>query len=1113
MRERSLIARSLGHYWRTNLAVVAGVGLAVAVLAGALVVGDSVRGSLRDLALRRLGRTDVAITASRPVPDELAARLSAAPSFAEGFERTAPLLSVEGVVTAEDAGRRAGGVLVHGVDERFWTFHGLLPPELRGRSAILGESLAAELGVSVGDAVLLRLEQSSAVSGATLFGRRDDMGVTLRLTVAGTRPAEALGEFALRPRQQAVHALFLPLATLQRALGQAGRVNAVLLQARAPASAPSSAAVLLREAYALEDLGLRVRGLPEREALALESESALLSDELAGAAGRAAQTSGLEAQPVLTYLANAIRARGREVPYSVVAAIDEMSWRGLVSASAPAGEPPIVLNDWTARDLGAQVGDPVTLEYYVWEEEGRLRTAAAEFRLAAVVPMTGLAADRDLTPEYPGITASQSMGEWDPPFPIDLARVRPRDEEYWKRYRATPKAFVPLEAGQRLWRHRLGALTSMRVSGRAASPERFTAALRGALDPLAFGLAVAPVRAEALRAAEGATDFGAYFLYFSSFLVWAALLLAALFFRFGVEQRLREVGLLRALGFTPRAVSRLFLAEGLLLSVLGSLLGVAGAVAYGGLLLRGLRTVWVDAVGTRELALHVAPSSLALGALGGVASALLCLALTLRGLRRTSPRALLTGSPGEARLPEAPSRRAGLAMAAAAGLAVVLLTAAGTGRLPAAGAFFGAGALLLAAAVTGQWRWLRARPPGVPSAGTRGLAWLGARSASYRPGRSALCVALIASATFVIVSVGAFRRGPEGSGGDPHGPDGGYALVATSLLPVHHDPATAAGRAALNLTGEGAPLENIEVARFRMQSGDDASCLNLYRPQRPTLLAPTADFLRAGRFSFQRSLAVSAEEHANPWLLLEREDPDGALPVIGDAASLQYVMHREVGDVLTLEREGATPLRLRVMAALRDSLFQGELLMGERAFLRAFPEQQGYRFFLIAAPADQVAAVAGALESRLADLGFDATLTAERLERYHRVENTYLSTFQALGALGLLLGTAGLGAVLLRNALERRRELALLRAVGYRGRDLGLMVLAENALLLLLGLGTGAACALVAIAPALMERGGRVPVMALAALLVAVATAGLVVSALAVAAVNRMPLLASLRAE
>jgi ABC-type antimicrobial peptide transport system permease subunit len=137
--------------------------------------------------------------------------------------------------------------------------------------------------------------------------------------------------------------------------------------------------------------------------------------------------------------------------------------------------------------------------------------------------------------------------------------------------------------------------------------------------------------------------------------------------------------------------------------------------------------------------------------------------------------------------------------------------------------------------------------------------------------------------------------------------------------------------------------------------------------------------------------------------------------------------------------------------------------------------------------------------------------TAERLASFHRVENTYLSTFQALGGLGLLLGTFGLAAVLLRNVLERRRELALLSAVGFRQRDLVVMIAAENLLLLVLGLVAGTLTALLAIAPALAER-GTLPALSFV-LLAGVLLAGLLASVLAVAAAVRAPLLEVLRSE
>jgi ABC-type antimicrobial peptide transport system permease subunit len=154
------------------------------------------------------------------------------------------------------------------------------------------------------------------------------------------------------------------------------------------------------------------------------------------------------------------------------------------------------------------------------------------------------------------------------------------------------------------------------------------------------------------------------------------------------------------------------------------------------------------------------------------------------------------------------------------------------------------------------------------------------------------------------------------------------------------------------------------------------------------------------------------------------------------------------------------------------------------------------------------------IEDRGSDLGADVTSTVERLAQFHRVENTYLATFQSLGGLGLLVGTIGLAAVLLRNVLERRRELALLRAVGYAPRDLFAIVLAENAALLACGLLVGALSALVAITPAAADRGARLPLtLPGGLLLVAVLAAGLLSSVIATRVALRASLVGALRSE
>jgi ABC-type lipoprotein release transport system permease subunit len=1161
-----LVLRNLSYYRRTNAAVVLGVGVAVAVLAGALLVGESVRASLRGLFLQRLGRATHVASAPNFFRERLAEDVSAGAGFKEaGFDSACPLVVAQGVVTHEASGRRAVAAQVYGVDALFWEFHGRRSTAARApRSdeALLSPSLAAELGAAAGDAVLLRVEQPSDIPVESLHGRKDDVGSSARLTVRETLPASELGEFSVRPSQTEVRAVFVPLSSLQRSLDRAGRVNTILFSARDEGAEAARAQTerlnaALRASATLEDLSVKLRALDAARGLAFESESGLVGEGLDAAARAAARKAGMSAEPVFSYLANSIRAGEREVPYSIVTAFGDEAFVRLLRASstheaselsapfeggAAAGYkesgaegkryPAVVLNEWAARELDARVGEPVTLEYYVWEESGRLSTQTAEFRLAGVVPIEGEAADRDLVPEYPGITGSNSLADWDPPFPIDLSRVRPRDEDYWDEHRTTPKAFVTLARAQELWRSRFGGLTSLRLRAQAgatpasSSLETFSAALRETLEPSAAGLNVYAVRAEGLEASRGATDFGEYFLYFSFFIVVSALLLTALFFRLGVEQRLREVGLLGAIGYTAGRVRAIFLVEALVLASLGCLVGVPGAYAYAWLLMKGLRTWWVGAVGTTALELHAGPWPFVFGCLGGVVAALLCIVWTLRGLRRASARSLLAGGrswetdSGSTSKPRSVFSSMRLLVPSVAFVAgVAFLSAASLGAVGQAAGFFGGGTLLLVALLGFQSAWLKGRGRGtIGGGGWWSVSRLGMRNATYRPGRSVLCITLIAAAAFIIVAVDAFRRddSPEAARDKASG-GGGYALLAESQLPIVHDPNTPEGRDALNLTGaaEADALAGVTLSRFRLRPGDDASCLNLYRPSQPRILAPAEAFVREGRFSFGGTLDAEGETKTNPWLLLDREFPDGAVPFIADANSAAYVLHVGVGEDFLLERGGGLgALRLRLVATLADSIFQGELLISERNFLRHFPEQEGYRVFLIDLPEGREAPrVAAALEERLSDFGFDAAPTAERLAGFHRVENTYLSTFQMLGGLGLALGTLGLAAVLLRNVLERRRELALLRAVGYGRRHFGLMIVAENGLLLACGLLTGTLCALLAIVPVVSARGGRLPFASLGLLLAAVVVSGLAASLVATAAALRAPLLASLREE
>ncbi len=302
-----LAFRSAAYYWRTNLAVLLGISAAVAVLGGALLVGDSVRGSLRDIALGRLGATDQVLSSIQffrtGIVDEIASAATPA----------APLIVSSGFVTHEASGRRAGNVVVYGVDERFWRFNGVEPP---GGVAI-SPALAVELGASRPDDVLLvRLQRPSEIPIESLFGRKEEIGRTVRLTLSEVLGRERMGEFGLRPQQTALRAIFAPLRRIQRDLGVDDRINTVLMAGRGDAEAATAA----RAALTLDDLGINARPSVDQTQIIVDATSGILSPSLEESIRATGRNLGLTPLPVFTYLANTMRVGDRAVPYSLIAA-------------------------------------------------------------------------------------------------------------------------------------------------------------------------------------------------------------------------------------------------------------------------------------------------------------------------------------------------------------------------------------------------------------------------------------------------------------------------------------------------------------------------------------------------------------------------------------------------------------------------------------------------------------------------------------------------------------------------------------------------------------------------------------------------------------------------
>jgi ABC-type antimicrobial peptide transport system permease subunit len=1174
-----LLLRNLVYHWRGNLAVLLGVVVGAAVLTGALLVGDSLRGSLEELALARLGWVEHALVPGRFFREGLAGEL--------GAGRVSPVLLLQGSASARhdhESGptfaNQSKAVLL-GVDERFWPAEQLPvgrdfwhpPPAVnaRGRRIVVGAALARDLGLTAGDVVAFHVQKAGGAPRETVLGRRKagDVVADLVLTVAAVLPDEHFGSrFSLAPGSAEPRNAFVPLVVLQEELRRQERtlperpVNALLVGGGEPGDLQGR----LRQHLQLEDYGLVLRvprGRPRAPApgyVSLESRQLFL-DESTLKAARAAK--GLRVAPTLVYLVNNIARAKQQVdtaaallappgaaaltrpavaydgslgaPYAVVAALNPGQMPPLGRFLPPGmrrlADDQILLVKWEGSPLeGSKPGDVLSLTYFEPQEEGQLREHTAAFRLAAVIPLEGAADDRNLTPQFPGVTDKLSMADWDPPFPFDRKRIGKADEAFWVAHRATPKAYITLRAGKKLWASRFGQYTSLRIvppdgplppkateQVRERARKQVEARLLAHLDPEAAGLVFRDVRSRGLEASAGSSDFGQLFLLFSLFLIAAALLLVGLLFRLNLDRRAAEVGVLLATGYRRGKVRLLLLLEGGALALVGAALGCAAAVLFAGLMLALLGALWPGGLGRSFLRLHPTPTSFVIGYAASVAVSVLTIFWATRVLSRVAPSALLAGSTVAAP-PEGPGRRRPLWSFWVAGLSAVgaaLCLAAGATsddhEMKASGFFFG-GFLLLAALLALVWAWLRG---GRRHAGAAvSLAALGVRNAGRHPLRSLLTVGLLGAAVFVVVAVQAFHRdvGADFLGKD--GGSGGFPLLAESDLPIYQDLNSPRGREELDLPAPAvAALRGANVYALRQSAGDDASCLNLYRPLQPRLVGVPASLIERGGFRFADAEVTTDEEWANPWLLLRKRRADGAVPVFGEATTVTWVLKSGLGKELTVKDEQGAPVRLRIVGLLEDSVFQSELVTSEANFLSLYPRQEGYRMFLIETAPDEAPKVKAALEPALADFGFTVTPAAERLASYLAVENTYLATFQALGGLGLLLGALGLAVVLLRSVWERRGELALLRAVGFRRSALAWLVLAENACLLALGLAVGTAAALLAVAPHLSGGVGAALGLRLLALLGLVLFVGLAAGAAAVVGTLRAPLLPALRAE
>ncbi len=1130
---------------------------------------------MQRLVLNRLGKIDWVMVAPNYVQARLAESIDPSEWLRFGLARPVPVILYPSTTVEVSIGNerhRASSVQTLAVPKEFWNFDTHLPsPIIEDRSIAVNESLARELGVKVGDLITLRIPASQAVPADSPLGRREDQTISIpRLTLAAIFPDESIAGFSLLGNQSGTKNAFLSLSGLQSALRREGQVNALFFGS---STKETSQGALINKgemdrsfwtsfAWSLEDFGIALERIqrvypdaarqetsddPPQTILdyfQISSRQLLFSPEVEEAISKVIPSEG--SNRVLTYLANAIQKLPQqegatpaiEVTYSTITGIE---WNGTFPQADSFGfRPPrpgeTVINEWLANRMELSVGDRIRVFYYLPETSyGNEVEEHFDLEVTGIVPLTQpmrgydrrrLARfdrpptpfnDPDLTPEVPGITDQNSIYDWDTPFPLQR-KVSIEDDNYWKDHRLTPKLYLSLAEAQERFGSRFGRFSSFRVQPDEVSYEELSRELADSLASRAteLGFQMIPIRHRLLTAASGTTPFDSLFLALSFFVIVSGLILAWLLFRLGIEQRADQLGLLASCGWTTSRILSFLAWEALLLSTLGGLLGVVLGWLYANAMIAGLKTFWVGAIATPFLEFQARWTSLLIGYISGAAITWLTTTFSVFRLIKLAPLQLLRGRVS----PDSRARRSRRTLLRWIGaLLFVLAVFAGMlGLFQSSQArvlsFFTAGMLLLTSTTLYAYHRLSQRYPaelgkplGFP------MLRLARFSIHANPLRSTLSVGMISVATFLITALSIFQAKPDMRSA------GGFTLVGESSQPIVKDLNDPSYRRVI-LGDKAEKLRDIEIIPMRLKIGDNASCSNLFQSSQPRILGvpPELEQQQAQRQLVDQFPWDSAElPNAAAWSLLEEPasgSKDQPIPVVIDQNTALWSLHRSgsIGEVFSYEYDDRV-LHFRTVGLLRNSVLQGALLIGRENLERAFPSVVGYQFFLINAPSENLQDVSSVLEDGWNDLGLDVVRSEEILKTLLGVQNTYLSAFQALGALGLLIGTIGLAVIQIRTVVERRSELALLKALGFSNGRLGAILLLENALLLIGGAIAGVLCASLSILPSAWQGQPLADFQGPLLMVVFVLVIGLLAGVLAARRAIRLPLLDALRGK
>ena len=556
-----IISSSRKYYRRYYRLVVIAVIIMMAVLTGSLLLGDSVRGTLSDRVDERLGTAETILTSGTGFMDE---KIMQSPLLANahGYLLTQGFLSVDGKLIP---------VYIWGTDTDTITMGEALINEP------LSNILTSPSGAGGATQIALHLPAHSLVPSGSLFVSKS-YSTQMRVSIKGVKSVKDGGNILLKNEQTRPLNVFVNRKQLGTAMQLEGKINIIL----------SDVFITERQIESIcepEFMGFHFTDST------LTYDGVFIPDEIVHACN-----------PYTTYLAylvNEIICKTDTVPYSFVTAVSR--WKG-----APLSGREIILSDYAANRLHVGVGDSVRMAYFIARDMKNLETKEQIFRVRAVEPLSAFIGDSLLTADFPGLTNVERCSDWDSDLPIKMDHIHKRDEDFWYKYRQTPKAIVAYDAVRADWSNSFGTATALRI-------ENTPTPITHHLSPT-----VIHPREQGMFLANSGTDFSSLFMALGFFIILSAIFLMQNPLMEMYAQRKDELQLYAQLGFTHRTIQRIMYRETFSVILFASPFGVLAGLLYSALILWLLGNVWSGATHTEGFVLHVNALTLILGWLIGV---------------------------------------------------------------------------------------------------------------------------------------------------------------------------------------------------------------------------------------------------------------------------------------------------------------------------------------------------------------------------------------------------------------------------------------------------------------------------------------------------------------